>query len=76
MRALPAATNSPKIFLPVGTTVQQSVDLRAQGYVTLQAFHEVSDVKVEAKRLGCSHVYLGDQNSDGQASNHQILEIS
>jgi len=58
MRALPAAANSQKVYLPEGTTVEQADAVRAQGHATLQGFTGSADAKAEAQRMGCSHLYV------------------
>jgi len=58
MRALPAAANSQKVYLPEGTTVEQADAVRAQGLATLQGFARSADAKAEAQRMGCSHLYV------------------
>jgi ATP phosphoribosyltransferase regulatory subunit len=61
MRALPAAANGQKIYLPQGTSVEDADRLRADGQATLQGFVDTKDASAEARRLGCSHIF-----SDGQ----------
>ena len=59
MRALPAAPSGQKVYLPVGTGIDQAEAVRAQGLATWQGFVEVADTAAEARRLGCTH-YFGN----------------
>jgi ATP phosphoribosyltransferase regulatory subunit len=59
MRALPAAPSGQKVYLPVGTGIDQAEAVRAQGLATWQGCVEVADTAAEARRLGCTH-YFGN----------------
>ncbi|SCA58026.1 ATP phosphoribosyltransferase regulatory subunit [Candidatus Terasakiella magnetica] len=58
MRALPKAQAPEKLFVPFGTDAQESAKLRQQGNITVNGLQDESDVSAEAKRLGCSHIFL------------------
>ena len=59
LRAIPGPANGDRIFLPFGTPPQAARALRQDGWTTLAALDPDVDPKVEAERLGCTHV-LGD----------------
>jgi len=61
MRALPAAVSSEKVFLPVGTSVEDADAVRANGHATVQGFAAGEDAPAEARRLGCSHIFSAGQ---------------
>jgi ATP phosphoribosyltransferase regulatory subunit len=61
MRALPAATNGKKVYLPEGTSVDEAQALRAEGHATVQGFTKSADEQAEARRMGCSHLFISGQ---------------
>ncbi len=60
MRALPSAAAPSGVFLPVGTPADIGRRLRGEGWVTLQGLEDNVDALAEARRLGCSHLFLND----------------
>lgn len=56
LRALPAATEGERIFVPFG---QDGAALRNDGRVTVQGLHANADSMNEAKRLKCTHILTG-----------------
>lgn len=58
MRALPKPKAQHKIFIPYGVNVQIAMDLRKDGKTCVNGLEQVDDVKAEAKRIGCNHIYL------------------
>ncbi|WP_431854209.1 ATP phosphoribosyltransferase regulatory subunit [Azospirillum sp.] len=59
LRAVPAPQAPRRVFVPHGTPVDEAAGLRTQGWVTVAGLEPAPDVKAEAKRLACSHVYTG-----------------
>jgi ATP phosphoribosyltransferase regulatory subunit len=58
VRALPAPEDKPRLFLPCGAPVRVSRQLRADGWIVVAGLDTVADARAEAKRLGCSHVWV------------------
>ncbi|MGH6946985.1 MAG: ATP phosphoribosyltransferase regulatory subunit [Kiloniellales bacterium] len=61
LRALPAATRKPRVFLPAGTAHADATRLQVEGWITLAGLAPVRDLVAEARRLACSHLYDGGQ---------------
>jgi ATP phosphoribosyltransferase regulatory subunit len=59
MQALPAAVETPSVFLPFGTPPAVAKKLRTEGWRTVQALERTNDAEAEARRLGCVHVLEG-----------------
>ncbi len=59
LRAAPAQEARPRVLIPVGTQAAVARALRAEGYATVAALGETTDV-AEARRMLCSHVLRGD----------------
>mgnify|MGYP001546830740 CR=1 FL=1 len=57
LRALPAPEAPRLVFLPAGTPRAAGRKLRAAGHRTLQGLDPVADVRAEARRLACSHMF-------------------
>ncbi|MEX0299160.1 MAG: ATP phosphoribosyltransferase regulatory subunit [Kordiimonas sp.] len=57
MAALPQSSMPEKLYLPHGTSVEDGVKLRNQGWRTIQGLTQGTDSLKEAARLGCSHIY-------------------
>ena len=58
MRALPGPTKDRKLFLPAGTPTSAARDCRNDGWRTVRGLAAVASAADEARRLGCSHVFL------------------
>jgi len=56
-RSVPKHTRADKIFIPFETKGDSVKTLRTQGHICVNALEETSDPVLEAKRLGCSHIY-------------------
>ncbi|MGY8993886.1 MAG: ATP phosphoribosyltransferase regulatory subunit [Rhodospirillales bacterium] len=56
MRALPAAKEPGRLFLPFGTTVKEAQRSRADGWIVISAIDSDGDAEAEAQRLECSHI--------------------
>ena len=63
LRALPATIDTKRIFLPLGTAPEIAAALRAENWITIQELSDGSEISAEAKRLGCTHVWV-----DGRAN--------
>ncbi len=59
LRALPQPARPDFVFLPFGTDPAEGAALRAEGLRTVAGLAPVEDPRIEAKRLGCSHLYAG-----------------
>lgn len=66
LRALPPKEREPMLYLPCGTGRPEGVRLRRDGWCTVHGLDEAADRDSEARRLGCSHIFV-----DGAV---QILE--
>jgi len=58
LRAVPGPGPRDRVYLPADVEFAAAEDLRAQGHVTVTGLEAAADVVAEARRLGCSHVYL------------------
>ena len=58
LRALPAGEAEKRVFLPHGTAAGAARELRAEGWIAVAALGPSGDDTQEARRLGCSHLYL------------------
>ncbi|MGB0682027.1 MAG: ATP phosphoribosyltransferase regulatory subunit [Magnetovibrionaceae bacterium] len=58
-RALSLPEPSNRLFLPLGTAVEEACRLRREGWVTVEGLEAVADNQTEAQRLECSHVLQG-----------------
>ncbi|MBM3555838.1 MAG: ATP phosphoribosyltransferase regulatory subunit [Alphaproteobacteria bacterium] len=61
LRALPEPGPARLLYLPAETDPATGRRLRAEAWRTVQGFAKGADVKTEAKRLGCSHAWIGGQ---------------
>ncbi|MBM3523499.1 MAG: ATP phosphoribosyltransferase regulatory subunit, partial [Alphaproteobacteria bacterium] len=61
LRALPPREASAVVFLPLETAPEIGPRLRAEGWTTLAGLTPTADAALEARRLGCTHVW-----SDGR----------
>jgi ATP phosphoribosyltransferase regulatory subunit len=60
MRALPATDRRRRLYVSLGASATTAAALRREGWVTVAGLAAVADPTAEARRLGCSHVLLGD----------------
>ncbi len=58
LRAVPAPNQTDRVFLPHGVPAAKATGIRAEGWVTLVGLSAVKDDRSEARRLGCTHIYL------------------
>jgi ATP phosphoribosyltransferase regulatory subunit len=58
VRALPAAQEAPRLYLPCGAPLGVARQLRGEGWVVVDGLDAVTDDRAEARRLGCSHVWI------------------
>jgi ATP phosphoribosyltransferase regulatory subunit len=62
LRALPAAENAPRLYLPAAVAAQQGPNWRAQGWLTVAGLEERQGGRehalAEARRLQCSHALV------------------
>ena len=61
LEALPAHRAAPRLFVPAGGDPAAAARWRNQGYVTVAGLAPIKDAEAEARRLGCSHVLLGEK---------------
>jgi ATP phosphoribosyltransferase regulatory subunit len=60
LKALPEALMSRRVLLPLGADRRRAEALRGAGWVTVAALASVEDWRAEARRLGCSYVFEGN----------------
>lgn len=58
LKALPPPARSKRLLLPAGTPEAEARRLRDAGWLTVAALEEGPEPLAEARRLGCSHVFL------------------
>jgi ATP phosphoribosyltransferase regulatory subunit len=58
LRALPARGPARRAFVPLDAPAGTAERLRAEGWSTLAALEDGTDAAAEARRLGCSHVWI------------------
>ncbi len=58
LRAVPEPAPVSRILVPAGTTLDQARDLRDRGWITVAGLAPDAEPRAEARRLGCSHVWL------------------
>lgn len=58
IRLAPPVALRPRLYLPFGTAPADAKNARAAGYATIAGLAPHKDEAGEAKRLGCSHVFL------------------
>jgi ATP phosphoribosyltransferase regulatory subunit len=61
LRALPRPEPARRLLVGPEATAAETAKLRGEGWVTVAALSEPSDLEGEARRLGCSHVLIGGQ---------------
>lgn len=57
---LRAAASIPvprRVYIPLGVTPSEAAQLRADGWTTVAGLERTAEPTVEARRLGCSHVF-------------------
>jgi len=57
LRALPRPERPARLLLPAETPAATAVGLRREGWVTVALLEGGGDLRAEAVRLGCSHVF-------------------
>ncbi len=57
-RALPETSPKPRVLTPVGVPRGTAAQLRADGWVVLQALMPAPDLAAEGRRLKCNHVWI------------------
>ena len=58
LRALPRPDRPSYVFLPAGAPVAEARRLQAEGWRTRAGLGPAPDAAAEARRLGCSHLYV------------------
>ncbi len=57
LRALPRPQRPSRVYLPLGTAGGMADELRAKGWIVIEALDDSVTGQDEAHRLGCSHIY-------------------
>ncbi|MSP51548.1 MAG: ATP phosphoribosyltransferase regulatory subunit [Alphaproteobacteria bacterium] len=60
LRALPAPTTLQRVFVPPNASRKAAAMLRAAGWRTVSGLDPAADDTAEARRLGCSHILVGE----------------
>jgi ATP phosphoribosyltransferase regulatory subunit len=60
MAALAAPPPTPRLYLPRREGCDTARRLRREGWIVVAGLMDVADQVAEARRLGCTHVYLAD----------------
>lgn len=60
IRLAPPVALRQRLYLPYGTSPAASEAARAAGYATIPGLAPDAEPREEARRLGCSHVFLND----------------
>jgi ATP phosphoribosyltransferase regulatory subunit len=60
LRALPAPAPARRLLVGRELPAADAARLRKEGWVTVLALSDARDLREEARRLGCSHVWTGD----------------
>jgi ATP phosphoribosyltransferase regulatory subunit len=55
LRAIPARPAPRRIYVPLGTSPDAALALRAAGWTTIAGLERVGDARAEARRCGCTH---------------------
>ena len=61
LRALPKPIERRRLFLPFGTKDAEGQAHREAGWITLSGLDKGLEAEAEARRLGCSHLLVGDE---------------
>jgi ATP phosphoribosyltransferase regulatory subunit len=59
LQAVPGASPPPRVFVPCGTDRDVRQRLHGDGWRTISGLLHASDVRAEARRLGCTHLLEG-----------------
>ncbi len=59
LRAAPARSARPRVFLPFGTDPDEAAGLRAGGYATVAGLEVLTDVMAAAREQGCGQLWRG-----------------
>jgi ATP phosphoribosyltransferase regulatory subunit len=65
LQAVPDREESRRVFLPFGESAQTGRQLRAAGWTTIAGLTEKADVRAEARRMKCSHIWLDGKVTEG-----------
>lgn len=60
-RLAPPPKLRPRLYLPFGTRAEDATAARAQHFATINGLTPHPDPRAEARRLGCSHVFMDGQ---------------
>lgn len=58
LRVLPDPAPRPRLYMPAGSADGEAARLRGEGWVTIAGLDAAGDERSEARRLGCSHLWL------------------
>jgi ATP phosphoribosyltransferase regulatory subunit len=61
LRAVPGPDPVPRLFVPVEVAASEGDRLRAEGWVTVGGLEPADDPMAEARRLRCTHLFIGGQ---------------
>ena len=61
MRAIPGHEAPRRLYLPFATSGERARQLRAEGWITVQALDAGGDPEDDARRLDCGHLLRGDR---------------
>jgi ATP phosphoribosyltransferase regulatory subunit len=61
LRAVPDPAPPSRVFLPIETDDADGARLRSDGWVTVRALESFDDPAAEARRLHCTHIFVGGQ---------------
>jgi ATP phosphoribosyltransferase regulatory subunit len=59
LQAVKAPAAKRRLLVPANTPIAERQRLQKEGFVTLTALDNVDDIKIEARRVGCSHALIG-----------------
>ncbi len=57
LRAVPDGVEEKRIYVPYGTVPEKVSELREAGWIAVAGLSAAGDDNVEARRLGCGHLY-------------------
>lgn len=57
LRALPRTTENRRVYLPVGTSLEDARRLRAEGWETVSGLTKDEDLEVASRAQRCAHLY-------------------
>ncbi len=70
LESLPRRPPRRRVFVPSGVPPEQSLCLRADGWITVHAVDDADNVDAEAARLRCGHVVDGQAIREIRAQQH------